>query len=657
MFLIIILIKSNCNGLRREIVKLNGLTINDLPIRYKLVIHFLMISILPTILIGILVNFTVNQIISKQVNENTLQLIGKTNKSLESYVSEIQNITYYISFHPLVQDFLREQPSLHQETEQQLYEIKKFLRGFTTLHAEIAGILIVNARNQYLSNEIVPKYANDLTEETWYHQAIANRGIFELIGHPKGRNIVSYIAYTDDEVVTVVRAILDPATQETLGVVLIDLKLRVIAETLKDTRLGQSGFLMLIDEKGEQVYAPNNPITEQIQATWFLQDTQGDFNKRIGNQEVQFIYRKSNFTNWSVVGVFAKSESVAEVREIRFYLVSFIFLVIFLGVTASYFLSHSLSRPILRLTQFMSRVEAGDLHIRSIDDRTDEIGMLSRGFNQMLTHIGKLIVLVKTKERQKRESELRILHANIKPHFLYNTLDTIQWLAKKKGATEVSSLVDALSTFFRIGLSKGKEIIPFEDEIEHVRSYLKIQQTRYSYKLQHDIFMSPLLKSCFVIKLILQPIVENAIYHGIKERRGVGHIQIIADIIDQQLVIQVMDDGVGMNEDQLESLYQRLRRVAQEFTPNQTDDLHRDPTSTEYGSALESALEPAYESPHSSEHASVYGSSGYGLINVQARLLYSFGEPYGLTIKSIPHGGTTVTIIHPIISGDQRSKT
>ncbi len=610
-----------------------GYTFNDLPIRYKLVIHFLMIGIIPAILLGWMVHFTVNKIISKQVNEQSIQLISKTNKSLESYVNEIQNMTYYISFHPTVQNFLQANQNQTVNVEQRNYEISSFLQGFTTLRAEVAGILVVNAHNEYVSNEFIAKQAVDLTTESWYKQAEANRGIFQLIGQPDGRHLMNYAAYTDNEVVTVVRAILDPSTQETLGVILIDLKLRIIAETLKDLRLGKTGFLMLVDDQGQIIYAPNSPITPYIQAHWFTEDVTGNFFKVIGEQHVQFMCRKSNFTNWSVVGVFSTNESVEEISEIRFYLISFIFLAIFLGVTASYFLSHTISRPILRLTHYMGKVESGDLGIRSMEKRNDEIGILSREFNKMLSQISKLISLVETKERQKRESELRVLHANIKPHFLYNTLDTIQWLAKEKGATEVSGLVDALSTFFRIGLSKGKEIISFRDEIEHVNSYLKIQQTRYSHKLEHDIHVHEGMQSCLVLKLILQPIVENAIYHGIKERRGIGHIRIEAIVMDQVMVIQVIDDGIGISEDKLQQLQKQLDLI----TP---DDFKQFTLLEEHEHELNELT-----------------SHGYGLINVQSRLRYTFGLPYGLQIHSKLHQGTTVTITHPLITDEKRSLT
>jgi two-component system sensor histidine kinase YesM len=613
---------------------------NNLPIRYKLITHFLIISILPSICLAILISLTVTTVINRQVNENTLQLIGKVNKSLESYVSEIQNITYYISFNPQVKGFLYgEEKDNTSKKQNQVYEIQKFLQGFTTLHSEVAGILVLNKANQYISNEMYTRTDKKLTEETWYKDAVANNGIFKLIGHTSGRNVTTHFNYKDDEVVSVVRAILDPDTQETKGVILIDLKLRVIAETLKDERLGKSGFLMIIDDQGKNIYSPASPIVEGIKAEWFTDSVSGKFNKKVNGQDLQFIYRKSPFTSWSTVGVFSSSESVSQIQEIRFYIISFIFLVCFLGITASYFLSQSIARPILRLMLFMQKAESGDLTVRHINNRTDEVGMLGRSFNAMLTQINKLITLVEMKERQKREAELRVLHANIKPHFLYNTLDTIHWLARKNGAEEVTEMVDSLSKLFRIGLSKGQEMIPLIDEIEHMISYLKIQKTRYKDKLFFEIHVDPELQNLFLLKLILQPIVENAIYHGIKERRGPGHIQVDATLEKDYVKLQISDDGIGMDEETLRQLGNRLDNTLNEIQEQSTMD---DQSQSHIAAKVNRII------------------GGYGVMNVHSRIVLSFGEPFGLTLESVKGKGTVVTIIHPIISkldGGERNGT
>jgi two-component system sensor histidine kinase YesM len=599
---------------------------NNLPIRYKLIIHFLLISILPSIGLGILVGWTVERSIEEQVSDNTLQLISKVNKTLESYVGNMQNITYFISFNPDVEAFLDGVNTPPEEGWDEDYDIRKFMQGFTTLYSEVAGILVVNSQGDYISNEMYARTsAVSLTEEAWYQEAVENKGIFKIVGHPSGRNVTTHVNYKDEDVVSVVRAILDPDTQEVKGVVLIDLKLRVIAETLKDVRLGKTGYLTVVDQEGKNIYSPNQPFIDNIPYEWFEQNPAGSFSKKVSGNQLQFIYRASGFTNWTTVGVFSMKESLLQVEEIRFYVNSFVFFVCLIGIAGSFYLSYSISRPIGQLTSFMRKAETGDLTIRYLADRKDEVGILGRSFNKMLAQIAKLLRLTEIQERQKREAELQTLQAHIKPHFLYNTLDTIHWMARKKGAEDVAEVVESLSRLFRIGLSKGETKIPLMEEVEHILSYLKIQKTRYRDKLNFDINISPDVQHLSVLKIILQPIVENAIYHGIKERRGPGHIVIEAEELNGLLKITIEDDGIGIEPAKLEQLQKKLR-----------DSFKKD-----------NELE-AVEGIQAAAGKGTAGS-GYGILNVQARLQLTFGEAYGLFIDSEQGAGTKVTILHPIL--------
>ncbi|MBD8070597.1 sensor histidine kinase [Bacillus sp. PS06] len=583
---------------------------NNLPIRYKIIALLLVISILPSIGLGILINVTVDRIMEKQDADHTLQLIGQANKSLESYVENMQNISYLISFDQEVKNFLTDRKS---HTADQGYRIRQFLQGFTTVNSEIAGILLINSEGEYISNEMYARNVKSLTEERWYMKAVENKGIFELIGHPKDRNVTSHINYTAEELVSGVRAILDPDTQKVIGVVLIDLKLRVISETLKDVKLGKSGYLMVIGEDGDTIYAPPQALISQIPSEWFEESSENTFSKVVDGTNLQFIYKTSPFTNSTTVGVFSPSESVMEVRQIHFYVFSYLFVVCLFGVGASYYLSHSMSRPIRQLNRFMNKAEAGDLTIRYIGDRQDEIGMLGRSFNTMLVQINHLLSLTELQERQKREAELRALQSHIKPHFLYNTLDTINWMARKRGAFDVAEVVESLSQLFRIGLSKGSDMISLEDEIEHIYSYLKIQKARYKDKLMFEINTDPKLEGTNVIKLVLQPVVENAIYHGIKERRGPGIIEINSKEEAGNLAIYVKDDGVGIPKDRLLQLKEYLE--------------------TDFNQIEESR----------NKH-----KIGYGMLNVQARIKLTFGNPYGLYLSSEQGRGTTVKILLPL---------
>lgn len=584
--------------------------LNNFPIRHKIIALLLIISILPSIGLGSLTGYTVERIIDKQETEHTLQLIDQVNKKLESYASNMQNISYLLSMDPEIKEFLTEQNSAFTEDED--YSIRQFMQGLSTLYPEVASILVVNSHGEYISNDLYTRGNKDLTKESWYKEAVENEGIVKIIGHPKDRSLASHVNYKNSEVVTVVRAIIEPETQKVLGVVLIDLKLRVIAEATKNVKLGKSGYLMVIDEEGEQIYAPANPLINEVPKRLLNVEDSGFFSEEIDGDKLQFIYQKQPFTNWTTVGIFSSNESVVEVRTIHLFVICFVFLVVLFGVTASYYLSNSMSQPIVQLMSFMKKVESGNLDTRYKGDREDEIGMLGRSFNLMIIKINELLKLTERQERQKREAELRSLQAHIKPHFLYNTLDTISWMARKQGAVDVAEVVASLSKLFRIGLNKGNDIILFSEEIEHIKSYLKIQKARYRDKLNYTLEIDPKTNDFMIVKLILQPIVENAIYHGIKERKGPGHIHIEAQVSNNTFVITVKDDGKGIESDRLQLLRQKLNNVD---------------TQNKRGAVAD---------------------FGYGMMNVQSRLKLTYGEAYGISIDSEIVNGTTVTIVLPI---------
>lgn len=559
-----------------------------------------------------------------------MQLIGKVNEALNSKMENLQNMTYLIAFEPDIDAFMNDKMPLNDddadgepinmgtiaETEQnRLYGIKQTLQGFTTLYPEIAGIVLVNASGDYISNEMYPRAEQSLIQENWYQEAAANPGIFMVLGQPKERNLTTHVRYKDDEIVSVARSITDEASGRVRGVIMIDLKLRSVSQAARNVTLGKSGYVMVTDAEGQSVYKPEHPLIEDIPTDWFPSGESGTFTAETEGGTLLFMYQSSTFTGWRTVGVFPTRDSISEVRQIQFYVVSFVFVVCLFGLSASSWFSRSIAQPIFRLMSYMRRAETGNLRPGRWSDRADEIGMLGNSYNRMLVQIRQLISLNELRERQKRDAEMRSLQEHIKPHFLYNTLDTIHWMARKEGAEDVSGMVGALSRLFRIGLSKGQDYIPLHSEIEHMTSYMQIQQTRYRDRLQYTLNVPEELRDLFVLKLLLQPLIENAIYHGIKGRRGPGHIRVEARLEHNRLLLTVQDNGAGMSNERLAEMQQLL------------------------------------EAPLASLEASTPGMTGksYGMLNVQARLRLSFGDEYGIVLESQEGEGTNVTIIHPLM--------
>lgn len=265
----------------------------------------------------------------------------------------------------------------------------------------------------------------------------------------------------------------------------------------------------------------------------------------------------------------------------------------------------SVTRPIKTLCEATEQVAKGDFTSQTQIDAGDEIQTLTTSFNHMKIQIGRLIEDVKTEKDNLRATELKLLQAQINPHFLYNTLDAIIWLAESGKNDQVVDMVTSLSEFFRTVLSKGKDFITVQEEVSHIQSYLSIQQFRYQDIMEYEIDVDRELSGYPMLKLTLQPIVENALYHGIKNKRGKGKITVRGWKTEDTICFSVEDNGIGLTAEQLES----LRRAVQSHRKGKDD--------------------------------------GFGLANVDERIGMAYGSRYGLSFESVYGEGTAVTVTLP----------
>ncbi len=580
---------------------------NSLSIRYKLLLYFLVLILLPILTIGLLTNVIFSDTLENTAMESTVQMISQANVNIETKIKSMANIMDIVIRHPQVLEFLRARtagdPEMKAITES---TVRSFLAGITENNKDIEGIALVSASDSFLSNELYKVLQDPLTEEEWYKASIAEKGGFTLAGSPIGRKITEYKKVSADEIITLTKAVIDPSNGSIIGVILMDLNLNPLKEMLKNIKLGKVGFIYIVGSDGEPLYSPVNKIVPRVRNNWF-EDPSGVFTKYIRNQRFQFIYTISPYTKWKVVGVFSLNETLKDVADIRYYTLIILLLVTLVAISISVIFSSSIAKPIGKLRSLMKKAESGDLSVVFDVRYNDEIGQLGRSFNAMIAEIKNLIDVVYKEQKSKREAELRTLQSQIKPHFLYNTLGAVYWMAKDSGASDVMQMVSALTNLFRIGLSKGNEVISLAEEIEHVRSYLVILKIRYAEMLDYDISVDESLKSLLVQKLILQPIVENAVYHGIKEKGGPGRIEVSVRKTEEFLLLTVKDDGVGISGEALQ--------------------------------AINSALEDGNKE-----------KSGYGIFNVNERIRLSYGKDYGVNLWSTLGKGTTVEIRHPIIS-------
>ena len=316
----------------------------------------------------------------------------------------------------------------------------------------------------------------------------------------------------------------------------------------------------------------------------------------------------SQYTYYEIQGIQKSKDDYQKFYTwmLRFCLIALAGVVVAVGIM-SYLIPLSITRPFKELSQVTDEIAKGNLSVRANVNTGVEATALSNSMNTMIDKINELLEQVTTEQIRLRKAEFELLQAQINPHFLYNTLDAIIWLAEAGEQKRVVGMVRNLSDFFRTSLNQGKDINSIKEEMLHVKSYLEIQHVRYQDILSYDIEVPEALYIYSIPKITIQPLVENALYHGIKNKRGMGHISIRGEAGEKDFTITVTDDGIGIDET-------RLRQVQ---------------------SGIQNKV--------------LTGKDFYGLYNVCERIRLNFGEEYGIFIESVYGEGTSVRVILPYV--------
>jgi two-component system sensor histidine kinase YesM len=428
-------------------------------------------------------------------------------------------------------------------------------------------------------------------------------------------------SYTSNNVISIIATVKQRITHEVIGFIVIDLDDNIVKKFCNNIGIGDTGFFFVVDESGKPIFTPSHIDSQSIlPKTDDLSKALDDSNNQFidsSDGKPKFVFASaSEMTGWRIVGLVPLQEIVAEANSIRQLIIVSVALSIVFAISLHFFVSTRLTRPVHVLKNKMQLAASGFLEAKVSPAGNDEISDLGRSFNIMLGKIRMLLDQSIKEQQEMKKAELKALQAQINPHFLYNTLESIIWMTEAGKKEQVIQLVKSLSTLFRISLSKGKEWITIGKELEHLQSYLTIQQMRYRDILSYQIEIDSLLHPFPILKMTLQPIVENAIYHGIKNKRGQGSVTVRGYAEDNKNIIWVVqDNGVGMSEARLEKVRSYLNEVE---------------TPTETGNEV---------------------SGGFGLHNVHQRIRLYYGESYGVEVDSKETKGTTVTIRIPMKRG------
>ena len=550
---------------------------------------------------------------SGTIYENSInymsQIIQQVNYDIDTYIEYMENISSIIAKSSDVPRYLFDQNQTEAEREA---EKERILTQFQTImesRDDIYNVAAVAKNGRYIINRGDDELTGyvDIESLDWYQAAMESKsGIAVSSSHVQNAIQSSY-----KWAITLSRALVNNQTGEREGLFFVDLNYSAISDLCNNNSIEEKGYIFVLDAEGNIVYHPKQQLmygglkTENIDAIMECEEDSLIIDE--GGESKLYTMSKSKRTGWTVVGAAYTSELLKnnEQAQMWYLLVASILLLAVIGISG--IISREITKPIRSLRDSMRKVQNGqfDTHVEVITE--NEIGSLGRSFNLMTSEIRALMEQNVYEQKQKRKSELKALQAQINPHFLYNTLDSIIWMSEAGENDEVVEMTSALARLLRQSISNDQEEVELEKEIEYVKNYLTIQKMRYKDKLEFFIYVDPRVAHVPVIKLVLQPLVENAIYHGIKYKETKGNLKIYAKPVDGRVEIVVADDGIGMDEDVMEHIFD--------------------------------------------EHRKEQKRNGVGVPNVQKRLQLQYGSEYGIRYESVKGAGTKVVITIPTDGG------
>lgn len=589
-----------------ELVEKLGRRFSRGGIRYVMFASFTVSALLAIVLTGLTLYVRFSAQLSAAIEGENQMLVDQVNQSLSTYLRDMIRLSDSIYYNVV------------KNTDLDAHPVSEEMRLLYNTYSDyVENMVLFTGSGEAVATAPAAKVRPevDVTAEPWFTSAMERTENLHF-GVPAVQNLFVDAGHNYKWVVSLSCAVeLTRGKDTQLGVLLIDLKYSALASIFGSAKLSESGYVYLAGGDGTLIYHPERSliasglVRESNAAAAGRRD--GIYTETWNGEKRSVIVRGVGYTGWKVIGVVERPRfNMGSGQDLLFVVV--IFCAYFeLLILMNVLLSKKLTDPIQRLKESVGRVKEGAGAPPIYVGGASETRALGSAIQRMVDRMGQLTDDMVREHEQKQKSELNALQAQINPHFLYNTLDIIVWMIENGQREDAVRVVTALARFFRISLSKGRNIIPVKDELEHVRNYLLIQEMRYKNKFRYEIDCSPEEEGLSTIKLVVQPIVENAIYHSMDFMDGDGLIEIKARVSGGELAITVSDNGLGMTPD-----------VVERLLTTGPDSNHRD---------------------------SAKKGSGIGLKNVQERIRLYFGPEYGVSIQSEPDEGTVVTLRMPAV--------
>jgi two-component system sensor histidine kinase YesM len=566
----------------------NGIEIHT--IRTKLIISFLIIGLLPILLFGFLSFNVYSGAINDRINNYSQEMVNRMERDLEDYITEVERFLSKEQDFYINQFIKLTQANDFRNSRKYAFRIWEDFNNVKQLRPGLEDVAITFQDGRRISSYGTYNIEIDTFKEALY-AAESDETFFTQ----------PYINYFQEEVVTVARYYYPEIAEENV-LISADIDLDVLAD-LTDFNLGEKSYFLIADQNGDIIYHPEKArIGER---SFYYSDGFPDRKVTLEGEQYLLTSTYSEVTGWYIISMASADEVEAELNYITNLTVYMTIIVLILIILLTLYLSSSLSKPIQKLQELTHRASENDLSVKIEISGDDEIAELGQSFNKMIRRINKLMEQNVREQKLLRKLEMESLDNQIKPHFIYNTLDLIIGLLENKDFDRATHMVEALGKFFRLSLSHGKEMVLIRNEIKHVKNYLFIQQFRHGEEYEYIIDIEdPEIMDKHIPKLILQPIVENSIYHGLLPADKKGLIIIKGLRKNKNIYFKIVDNGVGIAPEKVEEINKILKGELK------IDDQQK----------------------------------YFGLRNVNQRLKLMYGGSSGLQVESIENEKTMVTI-------------
>lgn len=583
----------------------------NLSIKYKMLIFFYGIIIIISTILGVYSYVVSSNNIQSEISETSFMDVKQIGNSLDSLQNDINDLSIFTMLNKEVQSVLR---STNPYNSENIDICKQMIDRLLISKNSISFVSIYGDNGfEYYSSADGSSGINNLKfikESTIYNEMVIQKGrpLWVLLNN---ENQV-FITNNKNPKVAMCRTIYDTNNFNKLGIMVVYINISYLEKFYTDNILNNNRSLLLLDSKNQIINYKNlnnkYDITENDLNNMekVLKDSSGKGSVEVANKQTMLSYTSIENSSWKLLYLIPKSEFSKNVKSIFNVTLVVIIGCLLVSFVISMYISSNLTSPIKKLLKAMKKVNEGDFR-RKVDLKyNDEIGILGKQYNEMLDNISNLIEKVYKLQLKEKEAELKALQAQINPHFLYNTLDTIFWRAEKAKEKDISEMVYALSKIFRLTLNNGNEATLVRAEKEFIEYYLLLQKNRYKDKLTYRIEMSEEILDFKIPKLILQPFVENAIIYGTEKDEEQSLITIKGVYKNGKINFSIEDNGIGMTEEKI----QKLLNV-------------------------------------SLKSDSVEEKRGYAIYNINQRLALYYNNDYQLVIKSEIGKGTKILLIIP----------